>query len=242
MKELIKITTNSKGIQTISARDLHQFLEVTERFSSWINRQFQYGFDENKDYVGCKVFNTLANQELTDYALTLDTAKEISMIQKSEKGKEARQYFIEKEKELRGITNTFKVPTSFREALLLAAEQQEVIEKQQLQLKEQEPQVLFAKALEVSDQNILIGQLAKLLNQNGINIGQNRLFTILRETGYLHKSGEQYNMPTQRSMDLGLFKVKTTTINNPDGSVRVTKTPKVTGKGQSYFVNKFIKK
>ncbi|TCZ76071.1 phage antirepressor Ant [Paenibacillus albiflavus] len=103
------------------------------------------------------------------------------------------------------------------------------------------PKVVFAEALEVSQSAILVGQLAKLIRQNGIDIGQNRLFQLLREQGYLLNKGEQYNMPSQRSMEQGLFEIKTTTLNNPDGSVRVTRTTKVTGKGQIYFVNKFKK-
>lgn len=101
------------------------------------------------------------------------------------------------------------------------------------------PKVVFAEALETSSNSILIGELAKILKQNGIDIGQNRLFALLREQGYLGRKGEYYNMPTQRAMELGLFEIKTRTINNPDGSVRVTKTTKVTTKGQMYFVNKF---
>ena len=104
MNELIKIENREIGketIQTTSARELHKFLEVTERFSSWMERQFQYGFEENVDYLGCKVFNTQANQELQDYYLSLDCAKEIAMLQKSDKGREARKYFIECEKKLR---------------------------------------------------------------------------------------------------------------------------------------------
>lgn len=102
------------------------------------------------------------------------------------------------------------------------------------------PKVLFAEALEVSSNTILIGELAKLLKQNGVDIGQNRLFERLRQEGYLIKSrDDRWNDPTQRSMDMGLFEVKVRTINNPDGSVRTTKTTKVTGKGQIYFINKF---
>lgn len=103
------------------------------------------------------------------------------------------------------------------------------------------PKVIFAEALETSKTSILIGELAKILKQNEISIGQNRLFDLLRNEGYLGKRGEYYNMPTQKSMEMNLFEIKTTTINNPDGSVRVTKTPKVTGKGQIYFINKFKK-
>jgi len=107
------------------------------------------------------------------------------------------------------------------------------------QIELDRPKVIFAEALETSNTSILIGELAKILKQNGIDIGQNRLFALLREQGYLGRKGEYYNMPTQRSMELGLFEIKTRTINNPDGSVRVTKTTKVTAKGQMYFVNKF---
>jgi anti-repressor protein len=100
------------------------------------------------------------------------------------------------------------------------------------------PKVVFAEALEVSNNTILVGELAKLLKQNGIDIGQNRLFEWMRKNGYLGNKGEYYNIPTQKSMEMGLFEIKVRTVNNPDGSVRVTKTPKVTGKGQIYFINK----
>lgn len=104
------------------------------------------------------------------------------------------------------------------------------------------PKALFADAVASSDTSILIGELAKLLRQNGVSIGQNRLFEWMRENGFLMKAGSSRNMPTQRAMEMGLFEVKERTIANPDGSVRITKTPKVTGKGQSYFVNRFLAK
>ena len=100
MQDLIKIT-EKEGQQLVSARELHEFLEITERFSSWFERYCKYGFEENLDYTGCKVFNTLAKQELQDYAMTIDMAKEFSMLQRSEKGKQARQYFINCEKKLK---------------------------------------------------------------------------------------------------------------------------------------------
>lgn len=103
------------------------------------------------------------------------------------------------------------------------------------------PKVLFADSVTASQTSILIGDLAKLIRQNGYNIGQNRLFQWLRDNGYLvRRRGDSYNMPTQRSMELGLFEVLERTHNNPDGSIRVTKTPKATGKGQVYFVNRFL--
>ena len=108
------------------------------------------------------------------------------------------------------------------------------------QLKEQAPKVLFVNAVETAHTSILVGDLAKIIKQNGTDIGQKRLFDWMRRNGYLIKDGQSKNMPTQRAMDMGLFEVKESTINNPDGSVRITKTTKVTGKGQTYFVNKFL--
>lgn len=108
------------------------------------------------------------------------------------------------------------------------------------QLKEQAPKVLFANAVETAHNSILIGDLAKIIRQNGVDIGQKRLFEWLRQNGYLIKDGQSKNMPTQKAMEMSLFEVKESTINNPDGSVRVTRTTKVTGKGQTYFVKKFL--
>lgn len=109
-------------------------------------------------------------------------------------------------------------------------------------IEQQKPQVLFAKAVETSETSILVGQLAKLLTQNGVNIGQNRLFAWLRDNGYLGKKGAHYNEPTQYSIERGWFEVTERTIQNPDGSIRITRTTKVTGKGQIYFINKLLTK
>lgn len=117
--------------------------------------------------------------------------------------------------------------------------------RQELELREQtnRPKVLFAESVETSKCSILIGDLAKLIKQNGYNIGQNRLFEWMRNNGYLiSRRGESYNMPTQQSMNLGLFEIKESSVVNPDGSVRLTRTTKVTGKGQVYFINKFIER
>ena len=109
------------------------------------------------------------------------------------------------------------------------------------QVKENKPKVLFADSVAGSDNSILVGELAKLLKQNGVDVGQNRLFKWLRNNGYLiKKSGESYNLPTQKSMDLEILDIKKRVINNPDGSSKITRTPKVTGKGQQYFINKFL--
>ncbi len=119
-------------------------------------------------------------------------------------------------------------------------QQAETIEHQAEQIKEEAPKVLFAKAVETSQRSCLVAELAKILQQNGVQIGQNRLFKWLRAKGYLGKTGPYYNQPTQRSMEKGLFEIKQQTINKPDGSIIVTTTTKVTGRGQIYFVNKFL--
>ena len=108
------------------------------------------------------------------------------------------------------------------------------------QIEADKPKVIFADSVSAAKSSILIGDLAKLLKQNGVNIGQNRLFEWLRQKGYLIKGGSSKNMPTQKAAEMGLFEVKVSTVNNPDGSIRETKTTKVTGKGQVYFVNKFL--
>lgn len=116
----------------------------------------------------------------------------------------------------------------------------ETVKSLNSKIEKDKPKVLFADAVETAQNSILIGDLAKLIKQNGYDIGQKRLFEYLRNNGFLIKSGVSKNMPTQRSMDMKLFEVKERTINNPDGSVRVTKTTKVTGKGQVYFISKFV--
>ena len=119
-------------------------------------------------------------------------------------------------------------------------ERDKVIEEQRLKIEADKPKTIFADAVSASNTSILIGDLAKLICQNGVQTGQKRLFEWMRENGYLIKSGSSRNMPTQKAADMGLFEVKETTITNPDGSVRVTRTTKVTGKGQQYFINKFL--
>lgn len=129
-----------------------------------------------------------------------------------------------------------------KELLALAVlEAQKTIEEQTTQIERMKPKEIFADAVATSHTAILIGDLAKLLKQNGVETGQKRLFVWMREHGYLIKrKGADWNMSTQKSMEMGLFEVKESTVNNPDGSVRINKTTKVTGKGQQYFINKFL--
>lgn len=138
------------------------------------------------------------------------------------------------------FVNTY-LPFADEQTKMLFRSTLETVRNLNSKIEQDKPKVLFADAVETAKTSILIGDLAKLIKQNGVDIGQKRLFDWLREKGYLIKNGNSRNMPTQKAMDLKLFEVKERTINNPDGSVKITKTTKVTGKGQQYFINKFLK-
>lgn len=234
MNELIKVTTNENDEQLVSGRDLHEFLEVATEYKKWFSRMSEYGFSENQDFtrVTQKCHTPGGVQNITDHALKLDMAKEISMIQRSEKGKQARQYFLQVE---RAWNNPEMV---VQRALQIQTRKVEALQLENAELK---PKALFADAVATSHTSILVGELAKIIKQNGVDIGGTRLFVWLRENGYLIKrKGTDYNMPTQRSMELELFEIKESSHVGADGVTRITKTPKVTGKGQQYFVNKFL--
>lgn len=244
MNELIKVTYDSER-PTISGRDLHAALEVETPYHKWFPRMCEYGFTENVDFNTDKNVrvqiegNRQVSREVVDHQLTIDMAKEICMLQRSEKGKQFRQYFIEIEKQ-------WNTPEAvMARALQMANRQIEEIKSHNIRLEakieEDKPKVLFAEAVAASKTSILIGELAKLLKQNGVEIGQNRLFEWMRGNGYLiSRKGSDYNMPMQRYMEMGLFEIKESTSVNGDGSIKTNKTPKVTGKGQAYFINKFL--
>lgn len=138
-------------------------------------------------------------------------------------------------------TGSYQAPQGKELLALAVLEAQKTIEEQSKAIERMKPKVIFANAVETSHTSILIGDLAKLLKQNGVETGQKRLFDWMREKGYLIKrKGSDWNMPTQKAMNMKLFEVKESTVNNPDGSVRINRTTKVTGKGQTYFVNKFL--
>ena len=241
MNEVITVTLNDKHEPVVSGRQLHEALGVKTRYNDWFNRMTEYGFIENQDYLAITQKRVTAQGNSTnqvDHVIKLDMAKEIAMIQRSDKGKEVRQYFLDLERRWNSPEAVMNraLEYSRKQVKALMEEKQGLIEEN----KELKPKALFADAVSASNESILIGQLAKLIRQNGYEIGQNRLFEWMRENEYLIKKGERYNQPTQKSMDLGLFEVKERTITNPDGSTRITLTTKVTGKGQVYFINKFL--
>lgn len=235
MNELFNATTNGDKL-TLSARELHKELNITGRFSRWFGQVSEYGFEENVDYTGVKNRTEVQNnggiqiRELQDYQITLDMAKEITMLQRNEKGKQIRKKLIELEK-------AWNSPEKVMARALDIAHK--TIANLQIENEEMKPKTLFADTVAASDSSILVGQEAKLISQSGCKMGQNRFFAWLRENGYLCSKGENYNMPTQKSREMDLIEIKIRTVTNPDGSVRETKTPVITGKGQIYFINKF---
>ncbi|VKP15631.1 phage antirepressor protein [Streptococcus pneumoniae] len=181
MNELINVTLNDNQEPVVSGRQLHEALGVNSRYTTWFDRMKEYGFTEGQDFLP-NLGKSTGGRQATDHIIKLDMAKEIAMIQRTDKG-----------------------------------------------------------AVSASHTSILVGELAKLISQNGYKIGANRLFSWMRENGYLIKrKGSDWNMPTQRSMDLKLFEIKETNVQHADGHITVNKTPKVTGKGQQYFINKFL--
>ena len=235
MNELFNVTTNGDKL-TLSARELHKELNIAGRFSRWFEQMSEYGFEENVDYTSVQNCTEVQNnggiqvRELQDYRITLDMAKEIAMLQRNEKGKEIRRKLIELEK-------AWNSPEKVMARALDIAHK--TIANLQIENEEMKPKALFADTVAASDSSILVGQEAKLISQSGCKMGQNRFFSWLRENGYLCYKGENYNMPTQKSREMDLIEIKIRTVTNPDGSVRETKTPVITGKGQIYFINKF---
>lgn len=239
MKALIPINYDAEQ-PTVSARDLHRALGISKRFSMWFETNSQ-GFIENEDFtsvLSSTVVNNGALRELQDYKLSVDMAKHICLMSRTEKGKLIRQYFIDLEK-------AWNTPEQiFARALKMADKTIESLKSDNAALIEDvermRPKEIFADAVSASHTSILIGELAKLLKQNGIETGQRRLFAWMRENGFLIKSGSAKNMPTQRAIELGLFEIKEGSYINGAGVNVTTKTTKVTGKGQQYFINKFL--
>ena len=241
MEEIIKINYESEQ-PTVSARELHEGLEIKTAFKDWFPRMAAYGFEENQDFILVaqkRATNNPKNPTTTcnDYEISIDMAKQICMIQRTDKGKQYRQYFLDLEK-------AWNTPEQvMARALKIANNEIDKLKADNRVLiadtERMKPKEIFADAVSSSKDSCLIGDLAKIICQNGYKIGRNRLFEWMRTNGYLIKGGSSKNMPTQKAMEMKLFEVKETTITTPDGSTNVKMITKVTGKGQVYFVNKF---
>lgn len=237
--ELLRINYESEQ-PTVSARELHEGLEINTKFATWFERMCEYGFSEGNEFFP-KVGKTSeqGGRPSIDYQISIDMAKQICMIQRTDKGKQYRQYFIDLEKAWNTpeqvMARALKIANN--EIDKLKAENKVLI----ADTERMKPKEIFADAVESSRTSILIGDMAKLICQNGHEIGQNRLFEWMRQNDYLIKCGGSKNMPTQKAMEQKLFEVKERTVVNPDGSVRITRTTLVTGKGQIHFINKFAR-
>ena len=243
--ELIKVEVKN-DTQVVSARELHKGLEINKKFSAWckqITENFLDGVDYTREPKGYLVKSGNGTvREYDDYAITVSAAKELAMMSKSEKGKQYRKYFLELERKWNDPQEVVK-----RGYAILQNENVRLkIENQAMK-----PKALFADSVATATTSILIGELAKIIKQNGVDkltvhgkeiaMGPNNFFKWLRENNYLiSRKCTDYNSPTQKGMKLGLFEVKETVRTLPDGHTKIDKTTKVTGKGQIYFVNKFV--
>ena len=240
MQELIKIIDNG-GQKAVSAKELYTFLGYDiKNWSRWCSKNISENefAMEGADFqlLVIKKSDNLKGNFATDFAISIDFAKRLSMMARTQKGEELRDYFIACENKLKQLA-----PQTFSQALKLAYEQSLVIEQQDKLIAEQAPKVVFSDAIIGSKTSCLISELAKIITQNGYKIGQNRLFEWLRKNDYLGKHGVRRNMPHQRYQEQGLFQIKKGVHSGKDGELFNNSTTVVTTKGQSYFINKFLK-
>lgn len=247
MRDMIQVNYENQDRPTVSGRELHEALQIRTPYKDWFPRMCEYGFVEGADFNPLNSAQVRAEggrtvtRTILDHQLTISMAKELCMIQRTDKGRAIRRYFIQ-------VEEMWNSPQQvMARALQMASRQLAQLKEDNAALTAQaqadRPKVLFADSVAASQSCILVGELAKLLKQNGVDMGQNRLFSWMREHGYLiRRQGGDYNMPTQRAMELGLFQIKETSVTHADGHVSVNKTPKVTGKGQLYFVGCFLSK
>ncbi len=253
MKELIEVK-NEKGELLVSARDLHKALILDdnreERFSQWFKRYLKYGFEENIDYVGCKKIYAAnqygGEQELDDYALKIDMAKEICMLQKSDKGRQYRKYFLECERKLKEIVDPksqllLEIYNGGQGGVLAAKQLTEIEVREATKpllakIEEDKPLVEFAETISKTSDSIDIGTFSKLVKDQDIKIGRNKLFEWLRDNGYLMKN----NVPYQKYIDNNYFEIVEYTYKTSYGEKLTTKTL-ITGLGQIKIIEKLRK-
>lgn len=229
MNELIKVETNENMEVVVSGRELHEKLGINTPYTQWFERMKEYGFTENIDFVlhsqKCESSNASGYKVIQDHIIKLDMAKEICMIQRNEKGKMFRQYFIQVEKDYNSPERTIQ------RALLYSQAQ---VKKLEAKIEEDRPRVSFAETIEKSSDSILIRELSKILANENIHIGQNKLYSLLRQWGYIFQNSTE---PTQKAVQQGLFKINERVIKSVKGDI-LSRTTMVTGKGQVFLLDK----
>ncbi|HYE12227.1 MAG TPA: phage antirepressor KilAC domain-containing protein [Patescibacteria group bacterium] len=237
MSSLIQINNDSER-QTTSARSLWEFLDKPyDKFTKWFDKFKEYGFGENEDFreVCTKIHTSNgAEHDAVDYEITIDMAKELSMLQRSEKGKQARQYFIELEKQWNTPEAIFARALKMANNKLL--EMKNVVINLETKIEEQKPLVLFAETCIASNDSLLVREVAKLASKKGINIGEKRLWKKLREWEVVNG----HNEPYQRAFDAGWFETRQGSYSTPYGT-ETYRTYKVTPKGQIYIIERLRK-
>lgn len=239
--ELINIQTNEQGEQRVSARDLHKALGLKKKFTDWW-KQYVGMFIQGTDWTSSPKSEEVKNnggvqvRVLDDYSLSVDMAKHISMMTKTERGNQIRDYFIQVENEHRELLNNpqYQMAMGLKSAQVL-------LEQKDKEIEVMKPKAVMADAITASDEAISIGALARILSTSGYKTGQQRLFQQLRDEGYLiTRRGRNFNHPKQQYLDQRLFDLDEKPYFKPNGETGVSLTTLVTGKGQQYFINKYI--
>jgi anti-repressor protein len=232
------ITDEASGDIRISGHQLHMALDVDTPYRKWFPRMCEYGFSEGKDFR-TNLSESTGGRPSTDHLMTLSMAKEIAMLQRTDKGKEVRRYFIQLEEDWNTPEKVVARALVYSNKMLADARAQLTAATERIALDA--PKVRFAESVADSEGTILIRELAKILKQNGYETGEQRLYAQLRHEGYLisNRKAADYNTPTQRAAQMGLFVIKKSVITTASGETRVQNTTKVTGKGQVYFVNRY---
>lgn len=233
MEGLIKIDFEK---QTISARELHEKLNIGTAFKDWFPRMCEYGFEEGKDF--CSILSKtseLGGRPSKDAMISIQMAKELCMIQRTPEGKQVRQYLIKIEEAWN--TPEMVMARGLQASQKLLEQKEETIKMLEADNERMKPKEIFADAVSASDTSILVRDLAKILKQNGVKTGEKRLYRWMREHGYILANTTR---PTQRAMEQGLFEIVESSVQRADMPPITTMTTKITGKGQQYFINKFI--
>lgn len=230
MTELIKVQERD-GEQLVSGRELHQFLESSERFSKWWERMVGYGFEENKDYTLYQKVHPQNKQEIIDYLMKISMAKEISMLQRNEKGKEARSYFIKCEEAWNSDEIVMARAILIQNKKILGYKEKiDILEKK---IENDAPRVSFAETIEKASDCLLVREFSKLIATEGIHLGEKKLYRWFREKGFILKNSTE---PTQTAVQKGLFKVAERVVKAVTGDI-ISTTTRITGKGQVYFLD-----